>query len=130
MCGASGAFKIRFVKINHPGRRMGSGDGSGLQNFMIQCDGQFLFDQPGANEQQKFAGNGSRLADGLASNRIHNWIIGQLNVLDDEPAMKPEVFELFEVNHISIQTPSCSWRPSELPSSRIAASLSSTWRSA
>jgi hypothetical protein len=36
---------------------------------------------------------------------IHDRLVGQSNVLDNEAAMKPEVFELPDVNHGEIQTP-------------------------
>ena len=100
-----GPFKIRFVEIHHARGRIGNGHESGFENFVIQRDGQFFFAQTGADEQSKFASNGARLRNGFASDGIHDWLIGQFNVLDDKPAMKPEVLELPDVNHGEIETP-------------------------
>jgi hypothetical protein len=72
---------------------------------VIQRDGQFRFAQTGADEQSKFAGDAARLGDGFAPDGIHDRLVGQSDVLDNEAAMKPEVFELPEVNHGEIQTP-------------------------
>jgi len=41
-----GPFKIRLVEIHHAGRRVGQGDGSGFENFVIERDGQFFLTQP------------------------------------------------------------------------------------
>jgi len=100
-----GALKIRFIEIHHGRGRTGNGYGSGLKNFVIQGDGQFRLAQTGADEQSKFAGDAARLGDGFAPDGIYDRLVGQSNVLDDEAAMKPEVFELPDVNHGEIQTP-------------------------
>ena len=104
MRGAGGAFKISFIEIRHAGGRIGNGHCSGFENFVIERDGQFGFAQTGADEQSKFAGDGAGLRDGFASDGIHDGGIGQFDILDNKTAMKPEVFELPEVNHDGIQT--------------------------
>ena len=96
-------FKIRLVKIHHADRRVGNGDGSGFENFVIERDGQFFLTQAGADDQSKFAGDGLRLRNSFASQGIHDWSIGQFNVGDNEPALKLEVLELVDVNHGQIQ---------------------------
>ena len=100
-----GPFKIRLIEIHHAGGRVGHGDGSGFENFVIERDGQFFLTQSGADEQSKFAGDGLCLRNGFASDGIHDGTIRQFNVGDNEPAMKPEVLELVGVNHSQIQTP-------------------------
>ena len=55
----------------------------------------------------------ARLRNSFASDCIHDWLIGQSNVLDNKPAMQPEIFELPDVNHGEIQTPSSPFRPSQ-----------------
>ena len=109
---AGGALKIRFIEIHHARGWIGNGNGSGLKNFVIERDGQFCFAQTCVDEQSKFAGNGTRLRDGFASDGIHDGICGQLNVFDNEPTMKLEIFELPEVNHVGIQPP---FAPSSTP---------------
>ena len=99
-----GALKIRFIEIHHGRGRTGNGDGSGLKNFVIQRDGQFRLAQTGADEQSKFAGDAARLGDGFAPDGIHDRLVGQSNVLDNKPAMQPEIFELVDVDHDEIQT--------------------------
>ncbi len=47
---ARGLLKIRLIKINHAGRRIGNGDGSGFENLVIQRDGQFFLAQTGADQ--------------------------------------------------------------------------------
>ena len=101
---AGGALKIRFVEIHHVRGRTGNGHGSGFENFVIQRDGQFCLAQTGADAQSKFAGNGAGLRDGFAPDGIHDGSIGQFDVLDNEAAMKPEVFELPDVNHGEMKT--------------------------
>ena len=86
---ASGALKIRFIEIHHARGWIGNGHGSGFENFVIERDGQFGFGQTGADEQSKFAGDGTGLRDGFAPDGIHDGSIGQFNVLDNEAAMKP-----------------------------------------
>ena len=102
---AGGALKIRFIEINHTGGRIGNGDRSGFENFVIQRDGQFCLTQTVADEQAKFTGDGAGLRNGFAPDGIHDGGGSQFNVLDDKPAVKPEVFELPDVNHGGIQTP-------------------------
>ena len=104
MRGSGGLLKIRLVEIHHARGRIGNGHGSGFKNFVIQRDGQFFLAQTGADEQSKFADNGARLRNSFASDCIHDWFIGQSNVLDNKPAMQPEIFELVDVDHDEIQT--------------------------
>jgi len=102
--GAGGALKVRFVEINHPGGRIGQGNGCRFENFMIERDGQFLFVQARTDEQAEFAGDGACLREGFASDGIQDRLTSQFNAPDDEPAMQPEIYELADVNHGEIQT--------------------------
>jgi hypothetical protein len=80
-----GPFKIRLIEIHHAGGRVGHGDGSGFENFVIERDEQFFLTQSAADEQSKFAGDGLCLRNGFASDCIHDGTIRQFNVGDNEP---------------------------------------------
>src|SRR5205807_2874865 len=97
--GLSGSFEVALVEFCHGRRRMQAGDGRGLQNLVIQCDGQFLLIQVGANHQTKLISNNPCLRGRFTSERIHQRFTGKLDIGDDISTTQTDVSERCCVNH-------------------------------